>query len=448
MPDQVKKRLVVEVDIKGKKDLLDARTAVDRLSDAITEYRKKTKTLHGAAKTSTENYTNKLRDQLDAVKKLMAAEQQRAKAAEDAAKKEAKQAEEKARRLAELAQRAKQRTATAELAAKRQRQDFWQAPSFSRAWRERLSPVAKLRSTLAEQRALEDEGLRLSFLGESEEERKLGADQAATAGKAADAAAKKLAVIGTFTAVLDTAKKIAGAFNSALKSATGISFSIKDMFSDVANTVSKMMSMSSGIATYNMGSSLITNAGARNTALKYGLTAGQTYAFTQTSEMLGIHSDVDLAYMNPRQREMFISLMQKQEAWYAKLESSGMLESIQELQIEFSMFKQELAVEFLDWVSKNKDTIMTVLKGMLNLLKFITNALSSVFSLFGSNSSTSYSSAAMSDTAAAGAASIANTKNVSVKMSNNVNGVFDSQKVEEFLNERLNTTFRAAAINM
>lgn len=448
MPDQVKKRLTVEVNIKGKKDLVDARTAVDRLSDAIHEYRKKTKTLHGAAKTSTENYTNKLRDQLDAVKKLMAAEQQRAKAAEEASKKEAKQAEEHARRLEALAQHARQRTAATELAAKRQRQDFWQAPSFSRAWRERLNPVTNLRATLTEQRALQDEGLRLSFLGESEEERKFGAEQAATAGEAADAAAKKLAVIGTFTAILGTAKKIAGSFNDALKSATGISFSIKDMMSDVANNISKMLSMSSGIATYNMGSSLITNSGARNTALKYGLTSGQTYAFTQTSQMLGIQSDVDLAYMNPRQREMFMSLMQKQEAWYAKLESSGMLESIQEMQIEFSMFKQELAVEFLDWVAKNKDTIMTVLKGMFNVLQFIAGVLNSVFSLFGSNSSSSYSSAAMSDTAAAGAGSIANTKNVSVKMSNNVNGVFNTREVEEFLNERLNTTFRAAAVNM
>lgn len=447
MPDEVKKRLTVEVDIKGKKDLVDARTAVDRLSDAISEYRKKSKNLHGAAKTSTEKYTNKLRDQLDAVKKIMDAENKREKAAEENARKEAKREEEKARRLEELARKAKMRTATTELAAKRQRQDFWQAPSFSRAWKE-LNPVTKLRSTLADQRALEEEGLRLSIYGQSEEERAKGAEQAATAGKAADAAAGKLAVIGTFNAVLGTAKKIAGSFNSALKSATGISFSIKDMFSDISNTVAKMMDMKSGIATYNTGTSLITNAGARSTMLKYGLTSGQTYAFTQTSQMLGINSDEDLAYMNPRQREMFMSLMQKQEAWYAKLESSGMLESIQEMQIEFSMFKQELAVDFLDWISKNKETIMTVLKGMLEVLKFVANALGSLFSLFGSSSSSSYSSAAMSDTAAAGTASTVNNKNVNVKMSNNVNGVFNTQEVEEFLNERLNTTFRAAAINM
>lgn len=311
-----------------------------------------------------------------------------------------------------------------------------------------MSPVTRLKSQLAEQRRLEEEGLKLSIEGETAEERASGAEQAATAGKAANAAAKKLGVISTFGAVLDISKKIAGSFNDTLKSATGISFSIKDMFGDIMNEVGAMLSMTSGIATYNTGTSLVSNANARNTMLRYGLTAGQTYAYTQTADILNIKSDEDLAYMNPRQREMFQSLMQKQEAWYAKLESSGMLENIQELQIDFAMFKQEIAVDFLDWVAKNKDTIMAVLKGMLSVLEFIGNALSSVFSLFGSSSSSRYSSAAMSDTAAAGASSTVNNRNVNVKMSNNVNGVFNTSEVEEFLNEKLNTAFRAAAVNM
>ena len=200
-----------------------------------------------------------------------------------------------------------------------------------------------------------------------------------------------------------------------------------------------------------MGTSLITNSQARQTQLKYGFTAGQTYAFTQASSMLGIRNDEDLAYMNPKQRQVFQTLMQKQEQWYAKLEASGVLEDIQQMQIDFAMFKQEIGVEFLDWIGKNKETIMTVLKGMFNVLKVIVQVLSTVFSLFGIKApdmSFGYNSTALSDAVAAGTATTTNNKNVNVSMRNNVNGMFNQKEMEDFLNERLNTTFRAAALAM
>lgn len=451
MPDQVKKNLIVQVDIKGKKELVDARTAVDRLSDSINEYRRKTKSLHGAALKSTEAYILKLRDQRDAVKNLMAEEKKQAKEREDALKREAELLEKRQRKLEAQAKAASMKAAMGSLAAKRQRQDFWINPSLSRAWRERMSPVTKLRNQLEEQRALEEEGLKLSIEGETEEERKAGATQAAAAGKAADAAAKKLGVVGVMSAIYGSVKKMAGEFNSMLKSTTGMSLSIKDAFHDILQNAAAIIDTRSGMATYSMGTSLIMNSQARRTQLKYGLTSGQTYAFTQAAGLLGIQTDEDLAYMNPRQREALQTIMQKQEAWYSKLESSGVLENIQQMQLDFALFKQEMAVEFLDWVAKNKDTIMGVLKGMFNILKGIVQILSKVFSMFGisySESSFGYNSTALSDAVAAGTATTTNNKNVNVSMRNNVNGVFNQREMEEFLNERLNTTFRAAAAAM
>lgn len=451
MPDQVKKTLTVQVDIKGKKDLIDARTAMDRLNDAINEYRRKTKNLHGAALKTTEQYILKLRDQKAAVKDLMDAEKKQAKEREDALKKEAQLLEERQRKIEQRAKAARMKTAMSSLSERNRQRSFWSAPSLSRAWRERVSPTAKLQRTLQEQQALEEEGLKLSIEGETEEERKAGAEQAASAGKAADAASKKLGAVSIINSVYGTAKKMAGEFNSMLKSTTGMSLSIKDAFHDVLQSVVKMLDMRTGMATYNMGTSLITNAQARQTQLKYGFTGGQAYAFTQTASMLGISGDEDLAYMNPRQRQVFQTLMQKQEQWYTKLESSGVLEDIQQMQIDFAMFKQEIGVEFLDWIAKNKETIMTVLKGMFNILKMIVQALSAVFSLFGvksSDTSFGYNSTALSDAVAAGTAATTNNKNVNVSMRNNVNGVFNQKEMEDFLNERLNTTFRAAALAM
>ena len=236
-----------------------------------------------------------------------------------------------------------------------------------------------------------------------------------------------------------------------LKSTTGMSLSIKDAFHDILQNAAAIIDIRSGMATYSMGSSLIMNSQARRTQLKYGLTSGQTYAFTQAAGLLGIQTDEDLAYMNPRQREALQTIMKKQEAWYSKLESSGVLENIQQMQLDFALFKQEMAVEFLDWVAKNKDTIMGVLKGMFNILKGIVQILSKVFSMFGisySESSFGYNSTALSDAVAAGTATTTNNKNVNVSMRNNVNGVFNQREMEEFLNERLNTTFRAAAAAM
>ena len=153
--------------------------------------------------------------------------------------------------------------------------------------------------------------------------------------------------------------------------------------------------------------------------------------------------------MTGRQAAAFRQYMQKQEEWYSKLESSGVLEDIQEMQLDFKLFKQELSVDFLQWMGENKDVIMTVAKGTLTVLKGLMQVLAKIFTLFGidySSNSYGFTSAGLSDSIAANSVSNNNSRTVKITSTNNVNGVFNQPQMEEFLNEKLNETIRSAAV--
>lgn len=196
------------------------------------------------------------------------------------------------------------------------------------------------------------------------------------------------------SAIVNAAKKVASVFNNLSKSFLGISFSIKDAFSDVLKDISEMTSMSKGMATYATGSSLITNSAARQTQMKYGLSNSQTYAFTQASSLLGISSDEDLMYMNQSQKQVFTQYMQKYSSWYEQLMSSGALQDIQQMQLEFAMFKQEVAVDLLQFVAQNKDTLLAAAKGIMSILEWVMKLATKLLGgIFGTGSSSSSSTA-------------------------------------------------------
>lgn len=154
---------------------------------------------------------------------------------------------------------------------------------------------------------------------------------------------------------------VAGAVAGVLKKLTKV----------VGDAVHQMIEFKTGVATYNTQTSLVTNATAREQQMKYGLTGSQNYAFTQAKSMLNIQSDEDLMYMNKDQRDKFLSYMNRYSQWYDKMEQSGVLADIQEMQLEFNELKQEIAMEFLQWVAENKDTIMTCIKGLFEVGKGI-----------------------------------------------------------------------------
>ena len=171
---------------------------------------------------------------------------------------------------------------------------------------------------------------------------------------------------------------------------------ISSIWSGILNNMKEMIS-EKGVASYNMGTSLFTNAHARQMSMKYGLGAGQTYALDNTMKMLGMSSDEDLMYMNTAQKAKFNELMTKYSAWYDKMEQSGFLQNVQEAQLELKMFKQEVAMKFMNWFAENKDTIMAVINGALKALETIANGVFSVLNLFRTGKNTSTSSALSSE---------------------------------------------------
>lgn len=243
--------------------------------------------------------------------------------------------------------------------------------------------------------------------------------------------------------IFNTVAKVAGTitkeFSDTLKSVTGINLSIKGMFKDILSSVSQMTDQFSGMATYATGSSLITNAQARATQMKYGLSDAENYAMTQTMSTLGMKSDEDLMYMNRNQQELFTQYMDKYSSWYEQLMSSGALQSIQELQLDFAMMKQEIAVEFLQWFAENKDVILSAVRVIANVLKGIFQVIAGIANIFGAGIDTSSvdGSAASSDSVN-NSSSYNNGKTINITMSNNATGVIsDQSQMEEFFNDKM-----------
>lgn len=251
---------------------------------------------------------------------------------------------------------------------------------------------------------------------------------------------KRMQVAG---GILKTVGSVASAINNSFKSMLGISFSIRDTFRDISKEITDVLDLYSGAATFSTGSSLISNSTARANQLKYGLTSAQNYGMMEAMNLLGIRSEEDLMYMNLGQQQLFSDVMKKYSAWYDEMRSSGVLQSVQELQIEFSLFKKEIAMDFLKWIAQNKDTIMSILKFLMNALKTIIDIIGTIIKIISLGMvdiGSSDSLVSTSDTTNAnynyGGSS---SRNVSINMSNNATGILSSQeKLQEFFNDQMN----------
>lgn len=437
MPNQVNKKLKVTVDVDGLKNLKDVQTAIKVTQDEIERQAGIAKKYHGVIKTNAE-----------ALKKQHAEILKGLREQEKVYKKIADEEERLTRKRIAREQAQKLLEKRAVISEARRRQDLWMRPSVKGFFNEYVSPVTKWRRELERQRNIEDEMTTLSVKGETEEVRADAAAKASAAKAAGGKAARNLAGAAAVSAVWKGLKTIGNGIKDTFQSILGSSISIKGMFHDILNDVSKITDMYTGMATYS-ANSLVVNSTARNTQLKYGMTGRQAYAFSQASEMFGVRTDEDLFYMTGRQAAAFRQYMQKQEEWYSKLESSGVLEDIQEMQLDFKLFKQELSVDFLQWMGENKDVIMTVAKGTLTVLKGLMQVLAKIFTLFGidySGNSYGFTSAGLSDSIAANSVSNNNSRTVKITSTNNVNGVFNQPQMEEFLNEKLTETIRSAAV--
>ena len=156
---------------------------------------------------------------------------------------------------------------------------------------------------------------------------------------------------------------------------------VKDVINNIAENLSR-----TGMASYDTTTSLFTNSEARSQAMKYGISSSTNWALTKTAGMLfgGTGNlDENIAYMNPAQKEMFATLMSKYSSWYDQLQSTGVLQRIQEFQLDFAMLKEELAIDFMNWFAQNKEIVLGAITGTFSVIKAISSVIVGIANFLG-----------------------------------------------------------------
>lgn len=312
-------------------------------------------------------------------------------------------------------------------------------PSISNIYQSKLTNASE------ELRALESEQAELIRLKEFASSKNLDFGKEDRLKEVTNQISKKEGFITNLkfaSGVITTLTKGFGKFNSTLYALTGISVKVSDVFKNILGDMSNFIKAAS---TSDSGTSLITSSSSRSQQLRYGLTGAQNFALSQTMSMLGISGEEDLMYMNTGQRALFTNYMEKYINWYDEVSSSGVSQDIQLMQLDFKMFRQELAMDLLTWISQNKDTIMDAVKATISAAKWIAEILLNIIkffgnigaSLFGGNTSVFIDSAnatMTSDRLLSGYSSTNNSKSVSISMSNNISGAGDVDSIREELN--------------
>lgn len=240
--------------------------------------------------------------------------------------------------------------------------------------------------------------------------------------------------------VINGVSKLAKGINDTFKSVLGFSLSIKDNFKDIVKNIGEMLSLTDGIATYSTSTSLITNVKARETQMKYGLSEAGTYGLTQAMAKLNLTSDDDLMYMNSRQQQYFSNYLDKYSEWFDRMQSSGVLDEVQQMQLDFSFFKDEISMEFLSFIAENKDTIMTAIRAIINVVKFLIEAITKILTFFNLGHVSSTTSDYIQSSSSA---SYNNSRSISISMNNTATGVLGSQEAfEDFFNSQMETAVK------
>lgn len=203
------------------------------------------------------------------------------------------------------------------------------------------------------------------------------------------------------------------------------------------------------VPTYATGSSLITNARARRQQMEFGLSNAQNYALSATMPMLGMTDLEDLMYMNKSQAKLFSTFMNRYSAWYERLEASGAFQSIQEFQIDFAMFRQEIAMDFMEWFAEHRDEIFDAIKVIAEIVKKLLQGIitltEKIAGAFHISSGTDYLSDTMSDYANYYGGN-SRSVTININQSNTATGVLsDQNKMMEFFNSAMESVGREIA---
>lgn len=175
---------------------------------------------------------------------------------------------------------------------------------------------------------------------------------------------------------------------------------------------------------YSLDTSLRVNTEAREQALMYGLSDAQNYALTRVKEEMGISSEEDMLMMTPAQQERFAERIGYYTDQYSQISNEDLFSKYEEYQKEVQDFQNEFEMEVIEFFAENKDTIITVMEFLMNVLESIMKAVTWIVDAMGGDKERSKkeNASVVSDTINSYA--IANTNNsTNVKIDNSFTNI-------------------------
>lgn len=150
---------------------------------------------------------------------------------------------------------------------------------------------------------------------------------------------------------------------------------LEDSFS---NAISRLEDM----ASYDLQNSLFFNRSAYDQMLEYGIMdPSQNYALTQAMGEFGLNSQEDIA-SGFYDRDKFAERIGYYTDYYRQLADKDFFRTFQEFQLEWSNFKTELEMSMISFFMDNKDLIQDVLKGLIDFMHFVMQAIDGIRNFF------------------------------------------------------------------
>ena len=174
---------------------------------------------------------------------------------------------------------------------------------------------------------------------------------------------------------------------------------------------------------YSLDTSLRVNTEAREQALMYGLSDSQNYALIRTKEEMGITSEEDMLMMTPAQQERFAERIGYYSDQYTQISNEDLFSKYEEYQAAVQEFQNEFQMEVIEFFAKNKDTIITIMNFIMDVMSSLLEAVTWIVDALGGDDvrTEKENSSIVSDTI--NSYSVANNNSTNVKIDNSFTNI-------------------------
>lgn len=181
------------------------------------------------------------------------------------------------------------------------------------------------------------------------------------------------------------------------------------------------------IASYSLGQTIRYNPTAWSTAMNYGLTGAQGYAFNQAMAAIGVSSESDLyqAMMSPSLQQAFQQYFKEYEEEYERNKDYAI--EVENYQKEMRDFKRDFNRSVMEFFTNNKDLIVNFYKVSFQFMETILELVGNIASFFGDGSRSS-SERISATTDIINNYKSSNSSNVNIKMDNSFNGTYQNER--------------------